>query len=563
MKAFHPNRLAILLLVCLIFSIVLTACGGDETTTQPSQTAGNSTTTAGTASANATTQASSTTTQASQTSGPAGTVATATTPAGNIVPDPSQPGLVAAPTQALPAGPGGPDSLYVGETGHFIKKPFLTYWQDRGGKAVFGNPLSEVYTRNGLQTQLFEQALLEYHPELAGKTGEFQLAFLGREVAQAQKLLPNDPAFAPVAAKPNTATESFFPETKHTMVSPFKDFWESNGLLKFLGYPISQSMQQGGLTVQYFERGRLEINPTTKKVAYSNSGDLLMAAAGWPQPQKFDLRLNLPDSEATSQGKAFEIQLASEDGWLPGDLQGKFATYGLKFGRVKAGSDVFRTYQAVDPALAPQTYPLTLTFTDKQGLARTISRQIKVAAHDYGAQDLTLSGSNDSLADHSADEYDDGKLAQAYATFSPALLWQGVWQWPLKVAWSQTTDFAQRRVYNGKLDTLYYHGGIDMAPDSGVPGANAYTAAPGKVIFTGELQARGNTVVVDHGLGITSYYFHLSQINVQVGQMLENGAVVGLVGSTGRSTGAHLHWEVRVNGIITDPRNFLNQDFSQ
>ena len=69
--------------------------------------------------------------------------------------------------------------------------------------------------------------------------------------------------------------------------------------------------------------------------------------------------------------------------------------------------------------------------------------------------------------------------------------------------------------------------------------------------------------MVDHGLGITSYYFHLSQINVQVGQMLANDAVVGTVGSTGRSTGAHLHWEVRVNGIITDPRNFLNQDLAQ
>jgi murein DD-endopeptidase MepM/ murein hydrolase activator NlpD len=70
-------------------------------------------------------------------------------------------------------------------------------------------------------------------------------------------------------------------------------------------------------------------------------------------------------------------------------------------------------------------------------------------------------------------------------------------------------------------------------------------------------------VVVDHGLGVTSYYFHLSQINVKAGQSLEKGGVVGLVGSTGRATGPHLDWEVRVNGIITDPRNFLQQDLSQ
>src|SRR4051794_4331532 len=107
-------------------------------------------------------------------------------------------------------------------------------------------------------------------------------------------------------------------------------------------------MEQGGLTVQYFERGRLEVNPATKKVGYSNSGDLLIAAAGWTQPQKFDLRLNLPDTLATSQGQTLEIQLAGQDGWLPADLQGKFAASGLKFGKIKAGSEVFRAYQAVD-----------------------------------------------------------------------------------------------------------------------------------------------------------------------------------------------------------------------
>lgn len=136
-------------------------------------------------------------------------------------------------------------------------------------------------------------------------------------------------------------------------------------------------------------------------------------------------------------------------------------------------------------------------------------------------------------------------------------------QWPLNVPWTQATDFAQRRAFNGKLDTLYFHDGIDLAPNSGTNGANVHAGAAGKVIYTGSLEARGLSVAVDHGLGVTSYYFHLSQINVRVGQTLQNGEIVGLVGSTGRSTGSHLHWEVRVNGLITDPRNFLGEDLSR
>ena len=565
MKSLRTARPAILWLVCLLLSVILTACGGSETTPLPTQTAAGSVSagTPGTASPTLASVPPATTGPAATSSpglSPAATAATTTATAA--------PGLVTPPTQVVPAPAeaSGPDAFYAGETGHFVKSPFLAYWQKFGGKNVFGNPLSETFTQDGFQAQLFEQALLEYHPEQAGKPGEFQLGFLGRELAEAERLLPGDPAFAPVTARANTPAESYFPETQHTLASPFKAYWESNGLLKFLGYPISQPMNRNGLTVQYFERGRLEYNPDTKKVGYSNSGDLLIAAAGWPHPQKFDLRLNLPETLTTTQGQTLEIQLSGEAGWQPPDLQGKFAASSLKFAPLKVGPEgvtVSRAYQAVDPSLVPQVYPLTLTFTDKQGQPRAITRSIKVGVHDYGTQDLGLYGSLDALADHNADDYDNAQLAQAYATFSPNLLWQGVWQWPLKVPWTQTTDFAQRRIFNGKLDTLYYHGGIDLAPNSGSNGANVHTGAAGKVIYTGSLKARGLSVVVDHGLGITSYYFHLGQINVQVGQMLDSDAVVGLVGSTGRATGPHLDWEVRINGIITDPRNFLQQDLAQ
>ncbi len=555
----------VLLVLLLFFSLFLTACGGDTTTLPGTNSPGSSpsTTQSGSATPGLTTPG------AAQTTVTSGANPPVLVPGGGTaaaVPSPASP-LAAAPTQALPAQPNsGPDALYVGETGHYIKGPFLAYWQKAGGYGVFGNPVSEAYTRNGLQVQLFEQALLEYHPDLAGQPGEVSLGFLGRELAQVEKLTGTNLAFNPVAPQPNTAAEEFIPETGHTLAGPFKSFWFGNGLVKFLGYPISQAFEQDGLTVQYFERGRLEISPATKKVNYSNSGDLLIKAAGWPEPQKFDLRLNLPPNLATSQGQTLLVQVSNPAGWQPTDLQGKFASAALKFASIKlAGSNapLLRAFQAVDPGLPPQTYPLTLTFTDKNGLARSLTRSIPVAAHDYGTQDLTLEGSLDVLADHQADAYDDTQLAGAYNIFTPNLLWKGAWEWPLQVPWTLSTNFGQRRIYNGKQDTLYFHGGVDMAPNSGTEGANVHVAASGMVVYTGLLQARGNAVAVDHGLGITSYYFHLSGIDVKVGQQLQAGDVVGQLGTTGRSTGPHLHWEVRVQGIITDPRNFINTDFSQ
>jgi murein DD-endopeptidase MepM/ murein hydrolase activator NlpD len=73
------------------------------------------------------------------------------------------------------------------------------------------------------------------------------------------------------------------------------------------------------------------------------------------------------------------------------------------------------------------------------------------------------------------------------------------------------------------------------------------------------LSVRGNAVIIDHGRGIFTGYWHLSELDVTVGQSLNTGDVIGLVGNTGLSTGAHLHWEMRVHGIAVDPMQFLSE----
>ena len=99
-----------------------------------------------------------------------------------------------------------------------------------------------------------------------------------------------------------------------------------------------------------------------------------------------------------------------------------------------------------------------------------------------------------------------------------------------------------------------FHSGIDF---SAAKGSDVYATAPGIVVFAGPRGAYGNTVEIDHGYGIRTRYGHLSKISVPVGFQLERGMVIGKVGSTGRSTGPHVHYEVWYDNAVRDPGKFI------
>ena len=99
-----------------------------------------------------------------------------------------------------------------------------------------------------------------------------------------------------------------------------------------------------------------------------------------------------------------------------------------------------------------------------------------------------------------------------------------------------------------------YHEGQDI---DAAYGTAVQVAAPGRVVVAGRQRGYGNVVYVDHGNGLSTRYGHLSEIDVTVGQTVARGQTIGLVGSTGRSTGPHLHYEVRINNQPVDPRPYL------
>ncbi len=126
-------------------------------------------------------------------------------------------------------------------------------------------------------------------------------------------------------------------------------------------------------------------------------------------------------------------------------------------------------------------------------------------------------------------------------------LWKGTFVKPLQM--NENSGFGEHRIFMpGAVHS--YHTGTDFPADSETI---VSSAADGIVLWVGSLPIHGNTVIVDHGLGVSTVYSHLANFSVKKGDALSVGDAVGLVGSTGRSTGAHLHWEVRVLGVPVDP----------
>lgn len=141
-------------------------------------------------------------------------------------------------------------------------------------------------------------------------------------------------------------------------------------------------------------------------------------------------------------------------------------------------------------------------------------------------------------------------------TFDRARRWTGLFRLPTQGF--DTTEFGQGRSINGG-PVGGFHSGADIANEAGTP---IQAAAAGRVSWTGEMPIRGNTVIVDHGAGVKTGYHHLQTILVEVDQEVAAGTVIGEMGSTGLSTGPHLHWELTVYGVNVDPKTWTTVDFT-
>ncbi len=202
------------------------------------------------------------------------------------------------------------------------------------------------------------------------------------------------------------------------------------------------------------------------------------------------------------------------------------------------------------PALLPPgAQPLTVTAG-----AETILLSIPVEAGTFGAINIPAAVAQPILSQAARVSAEAKRLAQVFQTVQPAG-WTARERFraPLDGALARSSPFGTRRTY-GDSPTLSAHEGEDFSAAAGAP---VYAPAAGTVALAETLFVRGNAVILDHGHGVYTGYWHLSRIDVAPGETIAAGQQIGAVGNTGLSTGAHLHWELRVNGVAVDPLQWL------
>ncbi len=142
-------------------------------------------------------------------------------------------------------------------------------------------------------------------------------------------------------------------------------------------------------------------------------------------------------------------------------------------------------------------------------------------------------------------------MKQLWETPPSAPLWNGPFLRP--ISGKVMTPFGPRSIINNQPRAP--HSGVDLKAKKGTP---VRATNDGRVALASDYFFSGRSVVIDHGGGIQSMYFHLERILVQQDEMVTKGHIIGLVGSSGRATGPHLHWGIRINGARVDPLRLLS-----
>lgn len=203
-------------------------------------------------------------------------------------------------------------------------------------------------------------------------------------------------------------------------------------------------------------------------------------------------------------------------------------------------------------ALSTKPGTHTLVVTGPDGAETKYS--FEVGDHAYEEQRIVIKDTNKvnpAPLDLERIKRENQRLATVKSTRSDRL-WGGAFIQPVEGILS--SPFGLRRFFNDQPRRP--HGGLDFAAETGTP---IRAPAAGVIIDTGEYFFNGNSIFIEHGLGLQTFYAHLSRIDVEEGDFVKAGDIIGAVGATGRVTGPHLHWSVGLNGTWVDPNLVLQE----
>lgn len=251
------------------------------------------------------------------------------------------------------------------------------------------------------------------------------------------------------------------------------------------------------------------------------------------------------------QGDTYLIKVTSESPvTVKASLNGKEPVF------VDMGNGMQMAYGAIHALTEIGVYPLTMEFTNSDGETYRFDQYVMINSGNF-ATDQPLDVDPSTVGTEEVKK-EDAAFKQIVAPITPVQQWEGLWYSPAQDADCIISSFGSRRTYNDD-PTLYYHTGLDLGY---CKGTDVYAPAVGTVVAVLPDQiVRGNTLVIDHGLGVYSIYMHLNSFNVNVGDVVAPGQLIGIIGTTGRSTGPHLHFEIDIQGTPVNPLTWLRRAF--
>ena len=250
-----------------------------------------------------------------------------------------------------------------------------------------------------------------------------------------------------------------------------------------------------------------------------------------------------------AQGEALQLVYPQETGLISGrvswmDQMVPMANQG----------DNWVTIIGVDLDTEPGEYPVAIALNFADGTSRMFTESVEVLAREFPTTRLEVEPKFVELSpeDRARADREASQIAELYKTTTPEAYWREPFQVPLPGV-GGGRNFGHRRYFNDQARAP--HSGADLAAATGTP---VHAANRGRVVLAENLFFSGNAVFIDHGLGLYTVYLHLSEIQVQTGEMVERDQILGQAGATGRVTGPHLHWGVRVGNARVDPFSLLD-----
>ena len=261
-------------------------------------------------------------------------------------------------------------------------------------------------------------------------------------------------------------------------------------------------------------------------------------------------RIKWPRSIEIAQGELVEVKITGAD---LAAVEGRWGQEKIYF--YPDGNGSFSALFGADVEAKATVSKFSLKVVRQSGQERQTELPVKVKAKTFRTESFSVAPSFDQMTPEALEDIrrEQSAFARAFESSTPERLWEAPFVRPVPHE-ASASSFGSRRIINGTARAP--HSGTDLSAPAG---AEVAAANHGRVVLVGNFFFAGGSVVLDHGGGLFTMYFHLSEFRVEEGAMVKKGDVIGLSGATGRVTGPHLHWGARLANARIEPFELLKK----